>query len=1127
MKRTGILLLLVLCLVPVCAQVDKAEKDLLAKLYKQAGKLYRSNDTNNAAAVYRQYLEQCGSEAARQTFEYTDVMARLASIANGQGDFNRAITLGEEVVRLRRKAVGEQWPGFGKDHLAGALQNVSVYYSQKGDYDTSIRLSSESVDLYRQFDKKKEFYPVALCQLATCYLSRGETEDFGKAEALTGEAVKLLDKGSIDYANALNNLAICYTRQGNSTAADKVTKEAVRIWNKKFGDNSMEYAKVLNNQAIRLSRIRKFREAFEMEEQALKLMADRGLDSTYNYAKLLLNYAKFNEQAENYEKSIELYKQALPVIERTVGRQRDYIRGMSELSAAYYHTGNLEEAEKWAMASINCDIGSSTNPVYIAAFRHQARTFADNANYRKAIGIETNVLNAFHRIKDSLNIAVSLDNLGNYYYHADSIGKTFEISRQALDIFARNAPASLSYAQALNNVSVYHYNSGNYDKAASLGKQAVSIYEAQEQTESSIYAKILGNVALYSTLSDSIDTAIRYSERAYSIQKRILGEDHPDNALMCYNLANSYFRKGDYDNVRRYFSRALNLQSAVVRSNFSHLTTEQREAYWNRKNYIFKVSPVFAFQASECDSLVIDAYNAMLFTKGILLNSEVDFKKLLLSTGNTELLQKYNRVEVLQKEKNACYGLSPAERDSRLAAIEDEVVNLEKALVRGCKEYGDFTDNLSIDFSRVASALRPEDVAIEFVDLEVEGAGTTWLALVLRKEWKAPRLVRLFNRDRLSHMDFGGLSFFEALRENPRTMRANTNRIYNDTLLGRMVWQPLIEAWGDGVRNVYFAPTSLFYHLGVEYLLCDGQHRIGDLYSVNRLSSTKLLARKQGTARPRHAFVYGGLNYDIDAGELLARHEQYAAGYSGSPTRSLGSDDGTLALDSLITRGGVNYLIGTREEVDSIIECLMMHGINTRVFLEDEGTEESFKSMKNPGATSVIHIATHGFCYSEADVLRRAGTLSFLQEEKGTQDNSLNYSGLLLSGANHVLGGKPLPQGVENGILTAKEISQLDLNWASLVVLSACQTGLGEVRDDGVFGLQRGFKKAGARTLLMSLWSVDDNATRAMMTQFYSRLVQGMSCQEAFRQARQTLRETPEYSEPYFWASFIMLDGID
>ena len=145
-----------------------------------------------------------------------------------------------------------------------------------------------------------------------------------------------------------------------------------------------------------------------------------------------------------------------------------------------------------------------------------------------------------------------------------------------------------------------------------------------------------------------------------------------------------------------------------------------------------------------------------------------------------------------------------------------------------------------------------------------------------------------------------------------------------------------------------------------------------------------------------------------------------------------------------------------------------------------------------------------------------------------SQPTASTRSGLLFSGANNTLRGNYQKiEGVEDGILTAKEIAQMDLRGTDLLVLSACQTGLGEVSGEGVFGLQRGFKKAGVNTILMSLWEVDDQATSLLMTAFYKELAKGRSKADALKAAQRAVRECKDkdFSSPYYWAAFILLDG--
>jgi CHAT domain-containing protein len=204
-------------------------------------------------------------------------------------------------------------------------------------------------------------------------------------------------------------------------------------------------------------------------------------------------------------------------------------------------------------------------------------------------------------------------------------------------------------------------------------------------------------------------------------------------------------------------------------------------------------------------------------------------------------------------------------------------------------------------------------------------------------------------------------------------------------------------------------------------------------------------------------------------------------------------------------------LPGTKIEVDSIEFMLKQKHVRVNTYRGRSATEESFKALSGQGK-NILHLATHGFYWPEKEAQQQKFFTQNSTIESDVQQalpiDPLNRCGLLFAGANTALGGHSnrLDKGVQDGILTAKEISALDLRGADIVVLSACETGLGDVSGEGVFGLQRAFKIAGAQTMLMALWKVDDDATRMLTTAFYRYYSQGMSKRQAFRMAQQEVR---------------------
>lgn len=307
-----------------------------------------------------------------------------------------------------------------------------------------------------------------------------------------------------------------------------------------------------------------------------------------------------------------------------------------------------------------------------------------------------------------------------------------------------------------------------------------------------------------------------------------------------------------------------------------------------------------------------------------------------------------------------------------------------------------------------------------------------------------------------------------------------------------------------GIKNVYFAPAGQLHNIAIEHLPSSDSTFIAEQINFYRLSSTRQLVMIKDKSHIKEAVLYGGLKYDADTTALVVENKKYT-----DIPRDLNIQH-TFYPDSLNLRDGAKYLPATKIEAEQIKQALENTRLQPALYMDLRGTEESFKALSGKNI-SMLHIATHGFYWTETEA-RQTKDLDFLMmgdnnQSRYVEDKALTRSGLLLSGANIALKGNPLPEGLEDGILTAKELAGLDLRGLDLVVLSACQTGLGEITGDGVFGLQRGFKKAGANTLLMSLWKVDDNATQLLMTQFYKNLLAGKSKFESLREAQKYVRD--------------------
>lgn len=230
-----------------------------------------------------------------------------------------------------------------------------------------------------------------------------------------------------------------------------------------------------------------------------------------------------------------------------------------------------------------------------------------------------------------------------------------------------------------------------------------------------------------------------------------------------------------------------------------------------------------------------------------------------------------------------------------------------------------------------------------------------------------------------------------------------------------------------------------------------------------------------------------------------------------------------FSADSL-QRAGWKPLPGTKREVDSIDVVCKAHNVKSDIYTATVGNEESFKALSGK-KTPIIHIATHGFFFKNEEREKNNRffeRMSIDHQGPRKPDNSMKRSGLIFAGGQRAWLGESIPEGVEDGILLAEEISTMDLSGTDIVVLSACQTGLGEITSDGVFGLQRAFKKAGVKTIIMSLWSVEDAATSLFMRTFYREWLGGKSKRDAFATAQAATRAYN--NDASSWAAFVMLD---
>lgn len=623
------------------------------------------------------------------------------------------------------------------------------------------------------------------------------------------------------------------------------------------------------------------------------------------------------------------------------------------------------------------------------------------------------------------------------------------------------------------------------------------------------YATTLNDLASCYCDLGNYATAIKLNHQALMIKKNIFGENHPDYAVSLSNLIFNYYKNRKFNHIAPLWHKEYKALKIYVLSQFRQQTSEQRYVFWHNEISLYIVAPnnIYARVLSNDKQSMGLSYNSLLFSKGVILSSDIEFDKVIRESGDTVLLEKFEELRTTRAILNTYYNKPIAERpEGEVERLEARAEVLEKDLLDGSKEYADFTRRLEIEWQDVQTALGDKEVAIEILAADEhidEDTPPYYAALVLRKGWDAPKFVELCGAEELQAYFDSETGLAMMYRE------ANSRKLYN------LIWGKLAEYINEG-DNVYFSPGGLLHQVNVELLQDTDGRLANEKYNLHRVSSTRELCFEKPKIAHSEAVLYGGLRYDLDSTTMIAQSRAVRPEEEHYALRG-------LQLDSL--RGKLNYLSASKTEVEKISKQMNQHGIKTTLYVEQVGNEESFKALSGK-KTPIIHLATHGFFFKNEEAkVKPFFRMMSMDQERPRPDNSLRRSGLAFAGAQKAWDGEKIPKGIDDGVMLAQEIASMDLAGTDLVVLSACETGLGEINSEGVFGLQRAFKKAGVQTLVMSLWKVHDEATALFMRTFYDNLLSGKSKRDSFAAAQMALRKHRDYGkDPAYWAAFVMLD---
>ncbi len=1130
-------------LVFVCVVIAKADDDLIEQYNECQLRLleYQENhEYQKGIAEGKEFLKQIERLEQGKKQHYASVLISIAYLFDDAGDHQNAIDYAAEAGNIYKRELSDT----SSLYIAN-LNRIAGFYSRAEQYDNALSATAEARDLIKQKEgENSRSYSILTGNLATFYSNVGQLK---KAIEMQQEALAIIErtqgKESLDYASTLGMLAVVQYRDGQTMPAIQNTKDALAILEVEEGKNTVRYMTFLNNlstmqgvvgqyvdaminvgvakdicenlygtespmfayylngYAISQADLGKNVDAIRTFSRALELRRQIYGDSHSDVASTMVSMGTCYADLGEYTEAIRFYKEASEIIAKTIGKESVmYAQTLNNMSVAYSCLGNFYEARRntdEALQILSAILGD-TNPTYASSLMSKASLEAKMGNRSTAL----------------------------------------ELYDNALDIIKQTVGNNKQYASVLYNKAIAFGEMGQTEEAISLCEEALKIrYELVGRMHPDCVNTMCALGVFYAETGD-MKTAVDYMSKAMSIAENAYGRKNPTYIAALKELCGMYVYDQNYSAASMNAIRCNELITDMVQRTFSDISSHERSLLWQKySRWYTNVMPQIAVN-TERKPVIQAAYNSLLFSKSLLLHTDIELFNMIAEEGNEDDLNLYQSMADARRQLTKVYELPVEKQKNMTDSIEAYLKVAESELLSRSKAYGDYTQKLRVSWDDVRQALGPKDVAIEFSSYyDIVGRGRPdslrYVAFVLKSEYEVPHIIPICN------VPYSGKLFKWESFEN----------VKGDNL----VWTPLADEL-DGVENIYFAPTGEFYSVPIEYMpyYGDKSQLMSDVFNIKRLSSTReIYFRKQRSDRQlATASLFGGLQYGTT--QLLA---------DGSEIRG----DNVENDDIAILRDSFGPLPQTKIEVENISRYLNQMDVKYQLFTDSIGTETSFRNLSKQHL-NLLHIATHGFYWTAQDA-QRFNFKGFLNPNRfanfSDEDKALARSGILLAGAETTFQKVSDNYDPDDGIVTAKEIAQLDFRDMDLAVLSACQTGLGDISTDGVYGLQRGFKKAGVQTLLMSLWKVDDTATQLLMTNFYKGLSDGLSKVEALKSAQKFLREyevEEEYDEndsltasqrrrvqnsegelaadiklrkvkPYssakYWAAFVLLDALN
>ncbi|WP_437586062.1 tetratricopeptide repeat protein [Sorangium sp. So ce1000] len=1120
--------------------------EVAQSLHSLARLLHARGDYAAAEPLYRRALAIREKALGLDHPEVADSLDGLAALFEAKGDYAAAEPLFRRALAIVERALGPEHPS-----VAHGLNNLAALLEAKGDYAAAEPLYRRALAIWEKaLGPEHPDVANALNNLAALLATKG---DPAAAEPLFRRALAIVEKTlgpeHPDVANALNNLAALLATKGDPAAAEPLYRRALAIWEKALGPEHPDVAISLNNLAGLLKAKGDYAAAEPLYRRALAIW-EKALGPEHPHvADALNNLASLLQAKGDHAAAEPLYRRALALRERALGPEHPHVaQSLNSLAMLLYAKGDYAAAEplfRRALAIWEKALGPA-HPHVANALNNLALLLEATGDYAAAEPLLRRALAVLERAlgPEHPHVATAMNNLALLLQAKGDYAAAEPLLRRALAIRERAlGPEHPHVATTLTNLAGALLPKGDYAAAELLYRRAAAIWERALGSEHPHVANALNNLAELLWVKGDYAAAEPLFRRALAIREKALGPEHPHVATTVNNLATLLLAQGDYAAAEPLYRRALTIlekalgpehpRVAAALNNLAALLWASaaptralplmQRAAAILERVMTSVLATSSERQKHAFTLKVQGYTDMAVSlhvralpdradaarlalagllrhKGRVLDAMTDMLGQLRARGRPEDQAKLTLLTSLRGElaTRSLSGPAPGEDLSRysdaLAKLRADAEALEQDLAARYKALA--AERRAVTVETVQAALGPGAALVEVAlvqPFDPRATSSRW--------YGDPHYVAyvLHPTGDPSWVELGPAAPIDALVGAARAALSTADPRYAEAAraLDEKVMRPVRQLLGEA-HEVYLSPDGELNLVPFAALVDERGQFLLARYRFTYLTSGRDLLRLQvtRTESPRSSpLVLGNPAYDDEGG----------AAPTGAPSGRRSDAMGTMQF------GPLRW---TESEARGVANLLP----NARLKLDKDATEAAVKALDGP---SIVHMATHGFFLAQPraglhvpDEARPFVTLLQPGALPPLPENPLLRSGLALAGANLRRSGS------EDGVLTALEVAGLNLWGTKLVVLSACDTGIGTLsRGEGVYGLRRALVLAGADSQIMSLWKVADKETQALMTAYYGRLSAGEGRSDALREVQ--LAMARKRLHPYYWAAFI------